>query len=340
MLTEKELKELRDALINSARPLIFFDDDPDGLCSFLQFYRLNPESHGVVFKKAGSLNTDFLRKVEEYQPDTIFILDIANVDQEFLDGAKNVYWLDHHTPSERRNVKYYNPMINSKGKDNRPVSYWAYKVARESTWLAMAGCVGDWFLPEDIRQSFEEEYPNLIDKKIKTPEHALFESPIGLLARALSFILKGMTKEVMAVIKVLTRIKDPNEILDQSSSKGKFIWKKYKKMEVIYKSLIDSVQVTEDKIILFKYSNDKTSLTSDLSNELLFKYPKKFIIIAREKNGEMKCSLRSSKYEVRPILEKALKDVQGYGGGHLHACGAAVKIMDFNRFLENIRQQL
>ena len=41
MITEKELKELREALINSARPLIFFDDDPDGLCAFLQFYKLN-----------------------------------------------------------------------------------------------------------------------------------------------------------------------------------------------------------------------------------------------------------------------------------------------------------
>ena len=40
MIPKKEIKEIRKALSESARPLIFFDDDPDGLCSFLQFYRL------------------------------------------------------------------------------------------------------------------------------------------------------------------------------------------------------------------------------------------------------------------------------------------------------------
>ena len=340
MLTQKEIEFLQEELITAKNPLFIYDGDGDGLCSFLQFYKLNPECHGVVFKKAGSLDAEFLRKVGEYHPDAIFILDIANVDQEFLDKVKNAYWLDHHSPSERKNVKYYNPMIKSKGKDNKPISYWAYKITGESSWLAMTGCVGDWFLPPDIRKKFDEEYPGLIDKKIKKPEDALFKSKIGTLSRALSFILKGKTKEVMDCVKVLTRIQHPNDILEQSTSRGKFIWKKYLKTNSIYNLLIKSVKVTKDKIILFKYSSDKTSLTSEMSNELLFRYPKKFIIIAREKNGEMKCSLRSSKYKVRIILKKALQGIDGYGGGHLHACGAAVKATDFDRFLENIRQQL
>ena len=82
------------------------------------------------------------------------------------------------------------------------------------------------------------------------------------------------------------------------------------------------------------------ALTSDLSNEVLFENPDKFIIIGREKSGEMKCSLRSSKYKVLPALEKALTKVKGYGGGHLHACGANIDKNDFEKFTEIIRKQL
>ena len=37
-------------------------------------------------------------------------------------------------------------------------------------------------------------------------------------------------------------------------------------------------------------------------------------------------------------MEKALQGVQGYGGGHLHACGANIKVEDFDRFVDNIKK--
>ena len=48
-------------------------------------------------------------------------------------------------------------------------------------------------------------------------------------------------------------------------------------------------------------------------------------------------SLRSGKIKVLPILEKALKDVNGYGGGHLYAAGANVKKEDFQKFIDKIK---
>ena len=59
------------------------------------------------------------------------------------------------------------------------------------------------------------------------------------------------------------------------------------------------------------YSENKMSLTSDLSNEILYENPNKFIIIAREKSGEMKCSLRSTRYKVLPLLKKAERITHG-----------------------------
>jgi hypothetical protein len=39
MLTDAEIKELRTELETSKKPLILFDDDTDGLSSFLLFYK-------------------------------------------------------------------------------------------------------------------------------------------------------------------------------------------------------------------------------------------------------------------------------------------------------------
>ncbi len=340
MIPEVKLLEIRNALIESARPLIFFDDDADGLCSFLQFYKLNPESRGVIYKVAGPLDEKFLKKVEEYQPDNIFILDVPNVSQEFLDKANNVYWLDHHSPIDRKNVRYYNPMIESKNKDNRPTSYWAYKITKVCIWLGMAGCVADWFVPEDLRKEFSEKYPDLLPEDIKKPEDALFASEIGKLGKSLSFILKGTTKDAMTCVKVMTRIDEPGEILDQSSSNGRYIWKKYQKIDKIYQDIKKGVEKTKENLLLYIYPEGKMALTSELSNEILYENPDKFIIIGREKAGEMKISLRSAKYDVLPILNNALKGLHGFGGGHLHACGANVKKEDFTNFLEHINAQL
>jgi len=54
----------------------------------------------------------------------------------------------------------------------------------------------------------------------------------------------------------------------------------------------------------------------------------------------MKLSLRSSDYNLPPMLQKALDGCEGYGGGHEHASGANVKADDFPRFLEQFKAQL
>ena len=98
--------------------------------------------------------------------------------------------------------------------------------------------------------------------------------------------------------------------------------------------------IDDNKMLLFTYSN-RMSFTGDLSNELLYRFPKKLILVAREKDGEMKCSLRSSgSLSVSKILKKALVEIEGYGGGHEHACGACINKKDFEKFVENIRKEL
>ena len=162
--------------------------------------------------------------------------------------------------------------------------------------------------------------------------------------RIFSFVLKGKSSEVSKSIKVITRIESPYEILNQESAQGKFIYKRYEDVNKLYEPLFEdflkTADKTKDKMVIFLYKDDKSSFTRDLSNEAVYKYPDKVILIAREKNDEMKCSLRASKIILPPLIEKALVGLEGYGGGHEHACGLNVKTEDFEEFLRRFKEMI
>ena len=342
-LSKNQITQLRDHLDNCKNPLFFFDDDQDGLCSFLQLYRYKKEGKGIIVKTTPKLGSIFVNKVNEYQPDKIFILDIAVVEQDFLDEMKvPVIWIDHHGPFERDNVKYFNPRI-SNWEDNHPTSYMCHQVVQQDLWIATIGCVADWFIPTFIND-FKKEYPDLIDKPYKMAGDIIYNTKLGFLTRIFAFVLKGNTNEVMKSIKVLTRIESPYEILKQETAQGKYIYKRYGEANKMYEPLIKDVlrtaEKTDEKLVLFKYTDNKTSFTSELSNEAIYRHPDKIILIAREKNDEMKCSIRSSKIILPPLVEKCLIGLEGYGGGHEHACGLNVKTADFEEFVKRFKEMI
>ncbi|MBW2980684.1 DHH family phosphoesterase [Candidatus Woesearchaeota archaeon] len=340
-LTPTQVKQVREELITCKNPLFLFHDDPDGLCSFLLLYRYIREGHGIAVKSVPRIDEKFLRKVEEYSPDKIFIVDVAIVDQYFIDEVKRpVIWIDHHEPLDRAKVKYFNPRVKDP-KKNVPATALCYQITKNDLWIATVGCIGDWFVP-DFYKEFAKQYPKLVDKKKKTAPEILFGTELGKLSRILSFMLKGKTGEVMRCVKTMTRISDPYEILEQKTPRGKFIYKKYEKINTRYEHLLKSAikNAGKDKFLVFMYSANEMSFTGDLSNELLYRYPNKIIIIGRKKDDELRMSLRSSKVIIRDVLQKALLNVRGYGGGHEHACGACVKEDDFNEFLEILRKEM
>lgn len=338
-LTEEEIKRLNQELDSAIRPMYFFHDDSDGLASFLLFYRRVGEGKGVVIKSHPVIDEKYLKLVKEYEPDKIFVLDIAQVEQEFIDSVSvPIFWVDHHGPYERKGINYFNP--RNRGK-SCPASYLCYQVVKEDMWMAMAGIVGDWDL--SLKEEFSQEYPNLLSSDVKTAPEALFTSEIGKMARIFNFVLKGTANDAMKYVKVLSRINDPYEILEQTTPQGKFLYKKFMKYEKEYKELLSDAlsRANDSKIILYEYPASRTSFTGELANELLFNYPEKVIIIARENNGEMKCSLRSGdNIIINTIIEKTLNDIDGYGGGHEHACGCVVKKEDFKAFLATFESYL
>ena len=342
-LSEKQYSEIRGHLDSCKNPLFFFDDDQDGLCSFLLLYRYKKEGHGIVVKTSPKIEMLVLSKIREYDPDKVFILDVAAADCEFLEKVKvPVVWVDHHGQSKIENAYYYNPRI-SKAKDNQPTSFMCYNVVNRDLWLAALGAVADWFIPNYLNK-FMEEYPGMAGAASKNPGDIIYNSDLGKLIRIFSFILKGRHTDVMKSVKILTRIKSPYEILSQETPEGKYIHKRYHEVNKIYepilKEALDAVEQAKGKLAVYAYKDDKSAFTSDISNESIYRFPDKIILIAREKNDEMKCSMRSSKINLIPIIAKALAGLNGYGGGHENACGLNIKKHDFEEFVGRIREMV
>ncbi len=337
-ISEKEINEIRSYLEKSENPLVFYDDDHDGLASFILIKKEYDKCHGINVKSGMRDENIYFRKIQEYNPDTIFILDRAEISQELIDFVNvPLIWLDHHPVLDRTGVKYYNPRIHDKN-DNRPTSYWAYKIVNKNLWIALVGIIGDYHIPEFIE---EFEYKELFDNK-KEIEPILYDSRFGILVKVFNFILKGTTTDVKKNVNMLCKIDNPYEILNKETPKGKYLYNFYEKINKEYQRLLSQAEknATTDKIFLFVYPDSKLSMSAGISSELKYKFPDKLIIVARERNGYMRVSLRSKNIILPELVKKSLEDLDGYGGGHDYAVGAQINKDDFPKFIENIRKMI
>ncbi len=343
MLTLKEVSVLKEEFLSCTAPLFFFHDDPDGLASFILCYRWLKEGVGFPVKAVPRITTQYLSRIVEHRPDKVFVLDVAMVDQEFIDGAGvPVVWVDHHPVLERDSVKYFNPM---KRGVNIPTPVLVWQVIGEERpqdlWIALVGSVGDWYFP-DFAPEFQQAFSGLLPATCASVEDALFNTSVGTLVKVFSFNLKGAMSDVKKAVSALARIESPYDILEQRTPEGSLLWQKYLAVNKIYESMLSNALMhdSEEPVFVYTYQDDQLSLTKDLSNELLFRL-NKVIIIGREKSGEVRCSLRSPKnVQLSKALERSLVGIEGYGGGHEQACGAAIKKEYFQRFLKNLKKEL
>ena len=340
MLTPKQITILQEELQTAKNPLFLHDDDADGLCSFLLLYRIHREGKEFIFKNAPKLDGKFVTRVLDRNPDKIFILDVPVVEQEFVDGVKKpIFWIDHHPPLDLKKVNYYNPRLQDP-EAYVPTSRMAWQVSQkpEDLWIAVAGCLADYYLPEFLDE-FIEQFPEWITEKGDLP-HIIFNQPIKMLVRFFFFILKGSSAEVWKSTKILTRIKSPDEIFKQETAQGKFLYKRFEKINQMYEELLEKAkqQAHSGKLFIFNSTEDQWSFTANLANELSALYPQKIILIVRKKSGEMKCSLRGRTRVLEP-LQRALVGISGYGGGHPLACGAVIKEESWDQFLINLQEE-
>ncbi len=342
MLTQTQIKEFRKYLKEAKNPLFFFDDDPDGLCSYLILKKYIDKGKGAVLKTTSVLDVNLHHKVEEYNPDVIFILDVPIVSQEFIDRCDApIIWLDHHSPIKRKNVKYFNPMLKS--NKTVPTTYMAYKITEEKElFLGTLGSIADWYLPEFAKE-FSKKYPDILPSKLKTPPEAIFDSKLGEIINIFSLSLKTSTSKVHRIANLLLKIDDPYELIEGKTSRSKFILREVGVLLSDYDKMMKYVEKqkpSKDKLFIIELPKSKNSHISTISNYLIYKHPTKIIISVRKKEDRIMMSLRSQGINIRDPLTKALEELDGFGGGHENACGASININQFEEFIKKFKEYL
>ena len=105
MLAKKQLDELKEHLEKAQNPIFYYDNDADGLCSFLILRRAFGKGYGVAVRSYPSLDGSYARKAKELGADYVFVLDKPVISPEFLKEIDEMQlplvWADHHKQEEK-----------------------------------------------------------------------------------------------------------------------------------------------------------------------------------------------------------------------------------------------
>lgn len=344
MLTEKQLEQIREFIEKAQNPLFFFDNDVDGLASFLLLRRACGKGKGVAIKSFPSLSVNYVRKLHELKPDYVFVLDKALIDKGFRDACHElsipIVWIDHHEVAkvDEENVFYFNPKQNE-SEAREPVAYLCHKATKkqEDEWIAMLGCLADWYIPE-FATEFSKKYPDIFPYTDDAGK-ILYKTEFGKIIKMLNFALMDRTTVVVKMLKNLIAIKTPYEILD-ITPKTASIHARYKQINKKYEKLLEKAKEVANeknkkgKLLFFQYGGE-LSISGLLANELLYLYPDCIIVVAFIKGAKVNVAIRGKK-DVRTIALKAMEGIEGTCGGHKEACGASMQVEDLLKFHANL----
>ncbi len=346
MLTPKQVNELKEHLERAQNPVFFFDNDQDGLCSFLLLQRYLGRGKGVAIKSYPSLDVNYFRKIKELNADYVFILDKPDVSEEFWKEAEQVniplVWIDHHYMNKKeppKFVNYYNPAFVDPLK-NEPVTALCYGITKrkEDLWLAIIGCIADGFLP-DFYNDFAEQYPEL-SVKANNAFEVLYKSKLGEVIRIFGNGLKDNTTNVVNMLRFLAKAKSPYDLIEENT-KNYALLKRSAQIDKKYQKLFEKAKKIGQKssnILFFKYSGD-LSISAELANELCYTFKDKVIVVAYTKRNKVNLSLRGKK-----IKDKFLKAISGIdgarGGGHEDAVGGQVDINLLDEFRKKLEEEV
>ncbi|MEA3414227.1 MAG: DHHA1 domain-containing protein [Nanoarchaeota archaeon] len=341
MLTEKQNQEIRELLDASQNPLFYFDNDQDGLCSYLILRRVLGRGNGVPVKTS-PLDDSYFFRINEFEPDAIFILDQPTVSKEFFESIRErnipVTWIDHHTtPKEDipEWINYYNCLDNGENVPVVKMCYDLYK-RKEDLWLLIVGGIADKYFPEEY-EKFSKEFPELIIDS-KEPFEIFYNSDIGKISRMIGVGLKDRTTLVMKMIRFLIEAKTPLDVLDENS-KNKEMHERFSKINLKLNNFVEKAKKEAGKkVLFFKYAGE-TSMSADLSNKLSYEVKDKVIVVAYVKGARVNVSMRGKK--IRDKVLEILKEFPlSTGGGHEDAVGAQMDLDQLDEFVEKLEKSL
>jgi single-stranded DNA-specific DHH superfamily exonuclease len=342
MLKTEELGKIREFLEQSQNPIFLFDNDVDGLCSFLIFRRALDRGRGVPIKSFPKLTDQYVRKVEEFGSDAVVILDKAEVSEEFIDAVNElgvpIMWIDHHKSESAEALKSKVDFYSSY-PSGEPTTYIAQNIfnRKEDLWLALVGCIGDVYSPSFGKQ-VEEGYPELFNSKLDAFD-ALHATEIGKLVRMLNFGMMDTTTNVINIVKYMFNIKSPYDLIEENP-RTKQLHKRYAELNDIYERQVKKAleeMDEKDDVLLFSYAGH-ISMSSEIANKLYYLYPKKTIIVCFKKPEKINVSIRGE--GALKLTQRITKKIEGaMGGGHEVATGAMVPVDKWEEFVELIKDK-
>ena len=350
MLSKKDITEVIAHLEKAQNPVFLYDNDCDGLCSFLILRRFLGRGLGVAIKSYPALDVKYALKVQQLKADYVFVLDKPVISDDFLKEIDlmqlPLVWIDHHETSygaKRAFKKYSNfslyNAVKKREQYGEPVSYLCYKITnrKEDIWLSLIGCIADAYLP-DFSDEFGKNYPNFWKSGIKKPFDAYYGTEIGRIAESFNFGLKDSISHVVEMQNFLVNCKGPEEVFLEMETNSSFR-QKYGEIRKKYDLLLEEAKKNIDgKMIFFDYGGD-LSISADLSNELRYKNQDKFVVVCYKKGPITNISMRGD--NVRAVLQRVLKKMENAtGGGHEKAVGARVRTEDLGKFRELFEKEI
>jgi single-stranded DNA-specific DHH superfamily exonuclease len=342
MLTQKEIEEIKDHLEKAQNPLFYFDNDQDGLSSYLLFRRFIERGNGIPIKSS-PLGLESYRRVDEFKPDYIFILDQPTVSKEFFEKLREtnlpVVWIDHHENNLSEIpewVNYFNPLYNET-KSNEPVTALAYQVTqrKKDLWIAVLGCIADKYFPP-FYSDFLIEYPDL-GLESNDAFDIFYGASIGKIARIVGSGLKDRTTLVMKMVRFLIKAKTPYEVLEEKIENN-FFHKRFNLIDAKLKKFFNKAkeEYNGKGFLFFKYAGE-TSMSADIANRLSHEFEGIVVVVAFVKGVRVNLSIRG-----RGIREKVLELIKEFpfatGGGHEDAVGAQIDIDQLEEFREKLEK--
>ncbi len=338
MIRKSEAERVERLLQKNGKKLLFYHNDPDGICSAAMLLRFFPGLEAYTMK-GPVMGRDFVKSVVDKKPVVIVFVDLP-VDQEWKTIEKmqkaipgmEIAVIDHHIYDKDLNSKrilHINPRFE--GDFYIPASYVVYKLLKKMgrdvkllVWIAAIGIIGDYGLDEckDVLGECRRRYPKLLGSDA-------LRSKLGTAAEFISraVALKGNIGAKKS-LEFLLKSEKFEEFISVPELGG---WKR--EVDEEFERIVrDSEQNVEKHGNVFAFTiNTKLGLNSAVATYFSEKYPDNVIIIRRRKIDQWKLSLRcgSGRVDVGTLTKKAVKSI-GTGGGHKKAAGAMVKdLRDF-----------
>lgn len=368
----EKVELIRKTIDKSLNPIMFFDTDTDGSTSYLQIKRNFPKVKGYPMDKDLKRQKKLIYNYVKPETDLIIIFDVPFLYDEFLEKikSKKIIWADHHPTNLQSQIKQFdiihlNP-LNYDLNDNRPSCFLANKVAGKFNNLDLltVGSVSDFFLLDNISKLYlkDKKIFNMIfngidenkkkeiftflrdykfnDKRVNKKKESFirylsYGTNLKNIKNFFDFICKfeidGQSEKAFRVIEKMKL----EHIISSINSGQKFPFDEFAlKMKEYKKDLDKALDFGEKEIYFYEYVG-KQSFAKTLSEELNFKFKKsKVVAVSFRKEGKdwHSISIRSRTIQINDLVQEALKGLEGRGGGHPLAAGAAVHKKDFSKF--------